>query len=196
MAALPAPPKPGTQTEQRQPQTCSPLHASCTASPAKHSAPRGPDGNAHPGSLRLSGLERPRQARRPGGRGRPGLAQALFPFLRPAPRRRAALPEARSWHGSPTRPPGPRAGAVAAPPGSLRFPSRGSRRLRPPPPSARRHFVRSRCDTDTIVGPNLPGKAQAPRALGSRLPAPDSPPGSGPTYANHTNSRIPFAPHS
>lgn len=78
----------------------------------------------------------------------------------------------------------------------LPFPSRGSPNLLPPPPPARRHFVRSRCDTDTIVGPDLTGKAQNPHATGSRLPAPYSPQGSGPTYAYPTNSRIPFAPHS
>lgn len=76
------------------------------------------------------------------------------------------------------------------------FPSRGSPNLLPPPPSARRHFVRSRCDTDTIVGLDGRGEAQDPHALGSRLPAPCSPQGSRPTYAYPTNRRIPFAPHS
>lgn len=76
------------------------------------------------------------------------------------------------------------------------FPSRGSPNLLPPPPSARRHFVRSRCDTDTIVGLVHTGKAQDPHALGSRVPAPCSPQGSRPTYAYPTNRRIPFAPHS
>ncbi|KAI4577088.1 hypothetical protein MJT46_002923 [Ovis ammon polii x Ovis aries] len=76
------------------------------------------------------------------------------------------------------------------------FPSRGSPNLLPPPPSARRHFVRSRCDTDTIVGLDGRGEAQDPHALGSRLPAPCAPQGSRPTYAYPTNRRIPFAPHS
>lgn len=48
----------------------------------------------------------------------------------------------------------------------LLFPSRGSPILLPPPPSARRHFVRSRCDTDTISRPRSQGKGSGPHAIG------------------------------
>lgn len=111
-------------------------------------------------------LARPRQALRRWGRGRHGLAKGLFSFLGPVHRRQTALPEAVL-----ARVPNPalqgsqvsgRGNRVA----KLLFPSRGSPILLPPPPSARRHFVRSRCDTDTISRPRSQGKGSGPHAIG------------------------------
>lgn len=127
--------------------------------------------------LRLSGLARPRQALPRWGRGRRGAARGPFSLLRPCNGVRRLF-----------RKHGPSTGARRGPPGqpseptrqrgsraSLPFPSRGSPSLLPPPPPARRHLVRSRCDTDTIVGPERTGEAREPHATGSRLAAPTPP---------------------
>lgn len=211
----PRPPGPASSLPPRLPQ---PRPRPCSSLPALLAQRRGRQGSAQAppplqaqrgrslpprrGSPPLARAVRPQARRAPGRPGARGegaaaaLAKGCLSFLRPVQRRRAALSAARSSHGCPTRPSGAARGADAVV-GVPSFP------LHPGgPPAASRPrrlpaaILCAAAATHTIVGQDLRGKAQDPRATGSRPPNPESPQGSGPTYAEPTTSRIPFAPHT
>lgn len=137
------------------------LSSSSTAS-LQAQRPRSPLlGGAHPRSLRLSGPA-------PVGKGRHGLAQGLLLVPPPGATAAGGSPVARSWRGCASdlalrgREASRRGGRAAKLPSA--YPG-GPPSLLPPPPPARRHFVRSRCDTHNSR-PGSPRKGSGPPRYG------------------------------